>query len=422
MSVRSFIVLVAAGIAPVAEAQSTLEGLLEDAHDHASALVAAEHREEGAGAGEDEARSRLLPGFTVTGSYARNQYASVATVPDGSGGTVQGVFVARDQWDALLGLEVPLLDLGALFRLRAQRARVYAATADVSAVLLDVDQAVTLAYFEWLAARAELEAATEAEATASESARIARVRATAGLVAELDVLRAEAEVARRGAAVASAREREGRAARAIEVLVGHAPIPGSDLPTDDLAPPPPLDEALARAGLLPSVEAAEHRAEAAARDAASARVAALPTLRFVASERFTNAYGFGNQPSYQLALRASLSLDLGVRARARVAGATAAAAEAEADGARAEAERVLRDAHAALESALARLVSARAERDVVDRLLRIARAEREAGQRTALELEIAERDAFDARRAVIEAEADVAGARAVLGLLLAELT
>lgn len=401
----------------VAHAVPPLATLVADARDHGFDARVADATAERAEADRAEARSRLLPSFTASGTYAHNQYDAVATLPTAGGGTRQATFIAHDQLDGTFALEVPLVDIASLVRLRGRGHALDAARSSRDAAVLEVTRRTALAYYDLVAGIALVTSTERSETVSRESLRVLRVRLSAGLVSELDVARAEAEAERRASLAADARRLRDDARRALELLVGH------EVDVEPVALDPSLDEAaalatfLASAGALPAVMAADANAEAARSERAAARAGALPTLVATASERFTSAPGFGHQPTYQIGLRASLRLDFGIPARSRAASATVDSLDVAAERARAEAENAIASAWGAVESSRQRVVASRASSSAADRAVRVAQAGREAGTVTQLELDQAERDAFEAEVAVIQAEATLEASRAQLYLV-----
>lgn len=398
---------------PLAE---VLEAARERAFDARLAAVDVDRAQ----ADRAEATSRLLPSFTAGGTFAHNQYDAVARVPTGVGTFQEATFVATNQLDASLALEVPLVDLAAIARLRGRRAQLDATRMLEQATLLEVERRALLAYYDLAAGIALVESAERAEAVARESLRILQVRLAAGLASELDAARSEAEAERRAQTAAEARRLRGDAERRLELLVGTdvdvAPIPLEA----SLEPEPPLATWLERAGGLPDVRSAEAVERAARADRAAARAAYLPTLSAVASERFTSAPGFGEQPSYQISLRAQLRLDFGIVARARAADATLEGRVIGAERALVEASAAIASAFDAVEASRQRLVAARAARAAAERAVNVARTGRDAGTITPLELLEAERDQFSAEVSALEAEAALEAARGQLRLLAGE--
>ena len=80
-----FIVVISCLGARPAKAMPTLDEAVAAAEDHAFDARIAAASVDRASADRDDARARLLPSFTATGTYAHNQYDAVATIPNGSG-------------------------------------------------------------------------------------------------------------------------------------------------------------------------------------------------------------------------------------------------------------------------------------------------------------------------------------------------
>lgn len=398
----------------------TLDEAVAAAEDHAFDARIAAASVDRASADRDDARARLLPSFTATGTYAHNQYDAVATIPNGSGGTSTATFTAHDQFDGSLALSVPLVDVAALARLRARRASLDAARLTEESTRLSVHRATVIAYYELAASIALVESSERSETVARESLRVLGVRRGAGLSSDLDVARAEAEAERRAQVAADARRRRNDARRNLGLLMGQevdvAPI-DLETPIDAEAS---LESWLARTGMLPSVRAADAAAEAARADRASARAGLAPVVSAQLSERFTSAPGFGQQPSYQIQLRATMTLDLGVAARTRSAAAAIESADVAAERVEAEARNAVASAWDAIESSRQRVVAASASLDAARRAVSIARVGREAGTTTQLELDQSERDELDADVALIDARASLAAARIQLRILAGE--
>jgi hypothetical protein len=148
----------------------------------------------------------------------------------------------------------------------------------------------------------------------------------AGVVSELDVLRARAEVENGRRAIAEVESTRATLVRSLETLTGLRILPPyAALPPDDLRAEAPLDSWLVHAPSVPTAVAARHRASASEATASQQRAALLPTLEAEATERFTNAPGFGKSPYYSVAVIASWQLDLATYTGSRAADAAAQA-------------------------------------------------------------------------------------------------
>ena len=180
------------------------------------------------------ARARLLPSFTATGSYRRNQYEAVATIPDGEGGFQTGTFTPYDQLEATLVIDVPLFDLTAIRSLAAARRGRTAGEASRELALLEVDRAVARAFYDAVAT-AELHASAERSAeVAAENLTVIEARVRAGLSSELELERARAEAARSRERVSDAARLRAEAQRRLRVLTDLAAPPAGETAPPDL--------------------------------------------------------------------------------------------------------------------------------------------------------------------------------------------
>src|SRR5262249_48622576 len=141
----------------------------------------------------DVATGRLYPTFAATGTYTRNQYEIVITLP----GTTQSITLQpQNQLDGALTLSVPVVDLGALARRGAAKAAADAATLVRRATTFEVERRVVQIYFQLVGQEAVLEAARRQLEVTRSNAALVRERKANGTASELDVQRANANVAR----------------------------------------------------------------------------------------------------------------------------------------------------------------------------------------------------------------------------------
>lgn len=414
LSAGSLIVLLA--LFPEAAAAQDLDAYLRAGRTHAVGARLAVVTDEEAVARLALARSRLLPTFTATGTYRRNQYEAVATIPDGMGGFQTGTFTARDQLEATLVVDVPIFDLGAFRALAAARRGRTAGEASRDLALLEVDRQVVRAYYDAIATR-ELSASAERSlAVARENLAVIETRTRAGLSSELDRERALASVSRATERVADAARLRAEAARRLRVLTGlDAPADAPDAPA--LEGDGVLGDHLGELTAIPSVRAAEAEADAARAELSAARSGYAPRLSASASERFTNSTGFGYSPAWAIGVTATLQLGADVSANARVARATAARRELEAERARIDAAAAIETAYDAVVALVARVAATRAEEEAAARAARIAHDRYGSGLVSQLDVLAADRDAFTSEVARVQAEADLRYARAHLRMV-----
>jgi outer membrane protein TolC len=285
-----------------------------------------------------------------------------------------------------------------------------------------VQKTVAQTYYQLIGASAVASAARRTLAAAEDNARYIKTRVEAGFASDLDLQRALAEVERDRQAMEDADYSEVTLARTLETLAGL--IPDNDsvgdslaLPLDDLHAESPLAEWTTGVDRLPSVQAAALDQRASEYTLAATRAAWYPALSAQATERATNATGFGKSPCYLVEVGASWRLlDF---ANQRAVSAQRAATEASAvrhDRAlAAAADEVFTDWHQ-VQTQIAKSRAARSSLDASRLALSVAREEYRSGKATLLDVVQAERDAFSAEVTDIQAEADLASARATLRL------
>ncbi len=357
------------------------------------------------------ARASLLPSFTATGTYRRNQYEAVATIPDGMGGFQTGTFTPYTQLEATLVIDVPILDLTAIRTLAAARQNLAASDASRELALLEVDRAVARAYFDFLATHELAASARRSAEVANANLAIIEAHLQAGISNELELERARAAAARASERVADADRLVAEARRRLVVLTGVAPDPGEGLDAPSLEGDGTLSDHLAELGELPSVRAAEANVSVAQAELSAARSGFAPRINASASERFTNGAGFGYSPAWAVGLTATLRLGADTVANARVARIQAERRRLEAERARIDAASTIETAFDGVVSLVARVAATRAEEQAAERAATIARDRFTAGLATQLDVLAADRDAFTAEVARIQAEADLHYAR-----------
>lgn len=399
-----------------AAAQQPLSTFVAAAEDHAfDAREAAEVREQ-ARSLADEARARLLPSFTTSAGYTRNQYEVIVSIPESATETRQSTITPYDQVQAAFTLTVPILDVGAWLQLFSSESTADAAALREGASTIDVDVQVVQAYYLLVGARAVRSSAERAVVTAEENASVASARATAGLASEVDVERARTDAERARETLAAADLEERLATRTLEVLSGVVPEGGRASLEDDLHPEPPLDAFLDRVGVHPSVEAAMRDVVAAEQLRDAAWMGLVPTLSGSASERLTNAAGFGQSAAWSLGVTLAWTLDFGRPAAISTREHAASIAEIRAERSRSQAETAVYEAWHRVTSLLARARAARAATVSSTRAAEVARARFAAGTGTQLEVSQAERDVLTSEVQQIQADANLIIARHVLHL------
>lgn len=391
-----------------------------DTPERREAILLAEQREAEAA----QSWGRLLPAFIARGTYTRNQRAieiALPAGPPGSGAPAGGgriVILPENQYEALLQLEVPLVDVGRWRGVDAANAAAAAARARAAATRLEVERVVAERYYQVVAAEALEGAARRTLAAAQENERIAKARVGAGVSTILETDRALAETERAKQSIADAELLSAVARRALASLTRLRPTAGAPALPDDLREEAPLRVWEARSvENLPAVRAAQAETRAVAAQADVARSLLLPTVTGNATERITNATGFQGQNAFwTLSLIATLRLDVasvqGVRAAAKAAGA----ARAREERVRRVARDQIHDAWQRVHAQIAKSRAARAQAKAAERAAQIARERYQSGAATQLDVIQADRDAFASDVARIQADADLAYARALLRL------
>jgi outer membrane protein TolC len=373
-----------------------------------------------------EARAELgraLPRLSLRGDYVRNEFETVLQLPGAGGGPAETVTVTpRDQLDGTATLQVPLVDLASFARIGAARSGARAAERQETFTDLASQSRVAQNYYQLVANVALVGASSRALEVARTGLRIAEERHGAGSTGLLDVDRARAEVERNFQQLASAELQVSLVARELRSLTGLAPEVGGEPPlADDLHEEPPLERFQPADDELPALAAAIESRVAADRQARAQRFVLVPSLDASLTERVSSAEGLAGRDAYwQAVVGLSWSIDLTTLAGIR-------AQEAAADAARAREERVrltsrddIHRAWASVRTHIARSRSARTEAQVSGRAAVLAMERYQAGAAGQLDLLAAQRDAFSADAARIQADADLVNARAQLRLAAGE--
>jgi outer membrane protein TolC len=407
----------ALSLAPsLALAQQPLSTFVDAAHEHAFDLREAIEVREQARSQVDESRARLLPSFTASAGYTRFEYAIQPQFPNGSGGFTTATIQPIDQVQGNFVLTVPIVDVGAWLSFFSSESTADAATERAEASRIDVEVAVVQAYYQVVAARAVVAQAEAAVATAEENVSVVTARSTAGIASELDLERARTDAERARQTAAEATLAEALATRTLAVLTGIAPDDGIASLEDDLHAEPPLASFTGHVADHPSVRAIARDLEAAHRLHDAAWAALFPTLSGSASERITNASGFGQPSLWQVGLTLTWTLDFARPAAVETRRHGDRIAEIREERSEAQVETAVHEAWHRVASLLSRATVARAAEASSQRASDVATARFSAGTGSALETSQAQRDLLLAQVQRIQADADLAVARHVLRL------
>jgi len=397
-----------------ASATQPLEEFLAKAKTHSYDVREIEATARQRDAEADAALGRLLPVFSARGIYTRNQYEVAPRLnPPAPALVIQ----PENQYDAFLQLDVPVIDLNGYYRYRAARAISRSTDNQKDATDLDTARLVSRAYYALLGSYGLLRSAKQSVDAADSNLKYVEVRRSAGAATELDRERARANVERAKQDVADAELLVALSARNLETLSGVTPAPADAFPQDDLHPEEPLSVWLGRGGDTPAERVAKEQSNAATEQKRAAVSALLPTLGLSAQERVTNATGFVGKNFTWLAQGIlSWRLDYGT---IRLTDAQAAASEA----AQVRGERTSRgvadsifEAYKRIEAGIAKSLAARAQASASTRAAELAADRYSAGAATQLDVTQAQRDAFLAEAARIQADADLIYSRAALRL------
>lgn len=399
----------------VAAATQPLDAFLERAQAQSFDAREASATERQRSAEADAALGRLVPALSVRGVYTRNQQEVVATLP---GVTEQLVITPLNQLEAVFQLDVPIVDLASYYRYRAARAVAQGATAQRDATTVDVSRSVARAYFQFLGASALVRSAQGSIGAAEANQQNVEARQSAGAATDLDRERALANVSRARQDLADAELGVALAGRSLATLSGLDAEPsGGTFREDELQPEAPLTSWLGLAAKSPAARVAGHQRAAAEQAAKAAEASLLPTLSANAQERLSNATGFaGRVSNYSLQLVLSWRLDYGL-----LKSDTAQQASLEAQRVRLErTERALADAtfeaYQRVHAGIAKSQAARAQARAAARAAELAQDRYGVGAATQLDVTQAQREAFLAAASQIQADSDLAYARAALRL------
>jgi outer membrane protein len=351
---------------------------------------------------------------SLRGSYTRNQYEVVTALGPG----VELVIQPGNQWDATLQLDVPLVDLSTRARVAAARASTEAAAASHALTTQEIQKQIARSYYGLLGAEALRLSAARSLDAAQANEKTVLTRKEGGLGTDLDVQQARANTARAEQDVADADLVATLGRRTLETLSGLAPEPGGEVLADDLHEEAPLAAWVdGSAAESPSVRASLAQSRAVDESRRAARLALLPTLAASAQERLTNATGFtGKNASYTLGLTASWRFDFSLSPAQKAQEAALEGARAREEKSRRSTDDQIHEAWHRVRAGLARGRAARAQASAAEQASKLAAERYAAGATTQLDVIQAQRDAFSARVGLVQADADLAVARALLRL------
>lgn len=390
-----------------------LDRLIDQALQRNADLQVAAARLREAKARYDEVRGAELPTLELQASTGRGRASADAT---GAGSAI----VASSHQVKLAGQ----FDVDLWGRLAsatdASAARLAAQAWAREAVQWSLTAQLAEAHFTHRALQRQLEIAHAVHASRARSAALRRIEHGTGGASELDLRRAEAEVAGATATVAALQRRQLAIVGVIALLAGD-PLPAlGDValaaqpldPAQDFTPRLPQGELAGWLRQRPDLRQAEALLAASDADIASARAALLPSLRLTGSvsSDVVDLSNLFNWQGFAWSIAAGLVQPIfdGGRLRARVE-----QAEARADAAVvrfrhsvANALVEIRDAYAALDISLRAFDAERQRVTALDRAARLARLGEQIGALTQLDALDAERQQFQAQLAEVDAYRD----------------
>jgi len=364
----------------------------------------------------------LLPSLSASGGWTHNQYAAVINLPTGtSSGAVPNTqeitIVPLNQLDANLRVELPLLDVSRWFRTAASFSSASAAVAREESTRDQVRRQVVTAYYAFAGARALLDSAKRSTTVAQAQVEQQAVRSRAGVGAELELLRARAEVERNLQVTADAEALLANARRTLESVSGLSPTGEPSLPGDDLHPEPEEASLEARVEELPSVRAAQEEAVAAGRNRMAALATFVPSLSAQFTQRMTNATGFQGEPFlWNAGINFNWRADVALAQGVRLASATEQSAALGTEKVRLQARDQIHSDWQRVTAARVKVRSTRAQVEAAQRAAALAKDRYAAGVATQLDVIQSDRDVLSAEVGEIQARFDLASARAQLHL------
>jgi outer membrane protein TolC len=368
----------------------------------------------------DASLGQLLPSVSARGVYTHNQYEGAFEMPQADGTTSRLVFQPQNQLDAVLSLNVPIVDLPGQARLRAGRAVARAADQERSAAVVSIFEQVAVAYQRTVGSYAMLAAAEKSASTSQESLKLVEDRKAAGAASELDASRAHAAVEKALSDVEETRLSLSLARRQLHALSGLAPdvLVPSRKETPSLVSETALEFWLERAAQTPAAAASKTAIDAASEGRLAGSLAYLPTLSAAFDQRFTNATGFiGRTSVYNITATLQWQFDLSVPAKARSLKASAEAAEARAEKQLTAIREHVAEQWHRVQTNIAKVKASRAQREAAQLAERLAKERYSAGATTQVELTLSQREAFEADALNVQSEADLELSRTLLRIL-----
>ncbi|HKP57876.1 MAG TPA: TolC family protein [Polyangiales bacterium] len=364
----------------------------------------------------DVSKGRLYPVVSVTGAATRNQYEVSFAMPPDLGGTGENLIIQpQNQLDGALTVSVPVIDVAAWRRISAADASEDAARASQVSTQQDVELGVSRAYYLLVGQTAVLEAAKRSLLVLEQNLKLVKDKQESGVASELDVQRARAEIARQEGDVATAEFAVVNARRQLATASSIEPEPVTVFPEDDLHQEKPLPNWMAYASTNPRVTTARALQLAAEKGTEAAEAAWYPTIAASAQERVTNASSFsGHDVYYTLQATLNWRFDATLSPTERAQRAAEEGSKVRAERAERGVQDAIYEAWHRVRAAIEKSRAARVQIDASALASELARDRYTIGAATQLEVLEAQQDAFRAEVARVQADTELAVARAVL--------
>lgn len=419
--------MLVAVVSSLALAQDVTEIPLSEALDRLGTanpdLLVAESRARAASSFSRQAAAAFLPIVAASGSYTRNNaevvfdfggfFTPFAPLLDPLGVTIPPiepvVIQPLEVWNAVGSVQVPLFAPSAWSDWTAARHGADAARAGVAEAKLQLEAGLVTVAASVEAAGGLVAAAERAAEVAEAHLASTRVAEAAGTATAVDVLAAQADLAKQRSAVLQARGALAQAEDQVGALLGmdgpaRIVLPEGEAPAPSSAP-------------LPALDLADASVAAARSQVRSALWRHAPTVSATAAAlAATQPFPTGEDTAWQVGVEATWVLfDGGYRyGKLDQAHADLAAAEAQREGARRKADVELRDATRDLELAREQVALAEEQSRLAAEAARIAGLGLAAGTTSPLQARDVEAQAFQADVGVAAARAQLRIAEATM--------
>jgi outer membrane protein TolC len=421
MTTRILVAIAALATAAPASPLQPLEQFLRGAGTASPDVAEARAARRQAGAEATAALGRALPQLSASADYIRNEFETTLELPGGAGAPPASTLVPLEELRGTATLDVPLIDLASFARIGAARTGSRAARKAEESTGLRVQSLVSQDYYQLVANLALVGASRRAVEVSRAGLAIAEARRDAGTVPLLDLDRARAEVERNVQQLAAAELGASLAARSLQSRTGLVPeLEGAVALADDLHDEPPLDRFQVPDEAIPALAAATRSRVAAEQEARAQKLTLVPSLRGVVSEQVSDFETGGRNDYWQAIVGLTWSFDLTTLGDIQASGAAAEGARAREQRQRLAARDDIHAAWMTVRTDIVRSRAARVQAEVSARARDLTLQRYEVGEGTQLDLLQAQRDAFTAEAARIQADADLMNARAQLRVAAGE--